>query len=112
MNSKIILAIAAMLMLMTTVATAFPVAITGTSDSRIRPYLEQSYGSVPSAGHYTYWSVYVQKETAGWTTVQFKFDSGIANVTVYAVPNHRTYVYATGYQKQIKNVKVGIRGTP
>jgi len=97
-----IVMIIAMLLLSTSIAAA-KVEITNTSDSYMRPYLEMTFGDVPSAGHYTHWTVYVQSDIPEWVRIGFEFDNRKEIVLVYATPYTKNHIFANGYMDTFTN---------
>lgn len=94
--------VAIVLLSMVTFAEA-RIEITNTSDSYMRPYLETTFGNVPSAGHYTHWTVYVQSDKPEWVRIGFNFDNRKEIVLLYATPYTKRHIYANGYMKTFTN---------
>ena len=76
-----------------------------TSDSWMRKYHEPSVAGVPSPGYYTHWSVSLisADNSRHRIDIQFQFDSGPVNKTVYVVPGISMYVDAVGYMNTWTN---------
>ncbi len=106
----IILVIAILLLSMVSFATA-KVEISATHDSYMRPYLETTFGNVPSAGHYTHWTVFVESDTYGWVSVGFDFNNRKEIVKVYLIPYNKAHVTSDGYMKTFTN-KVNVTIEP
>ncbi len=87
------------------------VEISSTHDSYMRAWDEITYGNVPSAGHYTRWSVYIESDKAGWVYVGFAFDNRKEIIKTYVIPEQKFYIMANGYMKTFTN-KVNVTIEP
>lgn len=109
-TTKIILIMTLLLLSAINIAEA-KVEISRTSDSYMRPWLETTYGNVPSAGHYTHWTVYIESDKTGFVNVGFGFDGGKKIVTVHTIPYSKVHVVGEGYMRTFTN-KVNVTIEP
>jgi len=84
---------------------AHSVNFENTGDSWMRKYQEPSVAGVPSPGYYTHWSVFLTSadNNRHRVDIQFQFDSGMVNKTIYVVPGISMYADAVGHMNTWTN---------